>query len=89
MPAHRHGALGEPLHRIHKPGAAFNFDHIGTGTHHCRRVFECLFRRGIGHKRQIGKQQARWGATAHGAGMVSDILNRYRQGGIMSLYRHP
>ena len=27
--------------------------------------------------------------TAHGAGMVSDILNRYRQGGIMSLYRHP
>ena len=89
MAAHRHGALGEHLHRIHQPGAAFNFDHVSASTHDRCRVFECLLRRGIGHKRQIGKQQAGWSPAAHRTRVVSDILNRDRQGGIMSLYRHP
>ncbi|CNU19043.1 Uncharacterised protein [Salmonella enterica subsp. enterica serovar Bovismorbificans] len=88
MTTNRHGAFGEHFHRINQPGAAFNFDHIGPRTHHDSRVFTCLFRGGVSHKRQVGEQQAVRRATSHGTSVVSDIFHGDRQGGVVPLNRH-
>ena len=82
-------ALGEHFHGLHQPGATFNLDHIRARTHDGGRIFKGLFRRRVSHKRQIGEQQAIRRAATHRLRVVSDILNRHRQGGVMPLYCHP
>jgi excinuclease Cho len=59
------------------------------GAHDGCSVFKRLLRRGVSHKRQVGEQQASRRTTTDGSGVISNILNRYRQSGVMSLDRHP
>ncbi|MNP57720.1 hypothetical protein D3C76_1525740 [compost metagenome] len=89
MAADRHRALGEHAYGVDQPGTAFHFDHVGPGAHHRGGILKRLLRRGVSHKRQIGEQQAGGGPATHRPGVVSNILYRHRQSGVMSLDRHP
>lgn len=78
MTTNWNGTFGQHLYGFHQPLTAFNFDHVGSGTHYRCGVFKGLFRRGIRHKWQVSQQKAVWRAATHSGGVIGDIGNGNR-----------